>query len=143
MRAKTNKDFTKTNKDFTKTIKVQECFKYILCDYYTYLCYYGGRGGGKSESFFIPMDGVYFGATKEDFSLIGIHSANDLFSSRLNWSSGMGVKLNHKSLTFQEVEILYENPFNAGFMLVNLALWRERHLEEKLIDFFKTRDSLF
>ncbi|WQW68792.1 glycosyltransferase family 8 protein [Helicobacter pylori] len=97
--------------------------------------------GDISESFFIPMDGAYFGATKEDFSLIGIHSANDLFSSRLNWSRGMGVKLNHKSLTFQEVEILYENPFNAGFMLVNLALWRESHLEEKLIDFFKTRDE--
>lgn len=97
--------------------------------------------GDISESFFIPMDGAYFGATKEDFSLIGIHSANDLFSSRLNWSRGMGVKLNHKSLTFQEVEILYENPFNAGFMLVNLALWREHHLEEKLIDFFKTRDE--
>ncbi|GAA9300738.1 glycosyltransferase family 8 protein [Helicobacter pylori] len=94
-----------------------------------------------SESFFIPMDGAYFGATKEDFSLIGIHSANDLFLSRLNWSKGMGVKLNSKSLTFQEVEILYENPFNAGFMLVNLALWRECHLEEKLIDFFKTRDK--
>ncbi|GAA8131825.1 hypothetical protein HpDR130_04020 [Helicobacter pylori] len=41
---------TKTNKCITKTIKVQECFKYILGDYYTYLCYYGGRGGGKSES---------------------------------------------------------------------------------------------
>lgn len=41
---------TKTNKDFTKTIKVQECFKYILDNHYTYLCYYGGRGGGKSES---------------------------------------------------------------------------------------------
>lgn len=40
----------KTNKVFTKTIQVQECFKYILGDYYTYLCYYGGRGGGKSES---------------------------------------------------------------------------------------------
>ncbi len=93
--------------------------------------------GDISESFFIPMDGAYFGATKEDFSLIGIHNANDLFSSRLNWSRGMGVKLNHKSLTFQEIEILYENPFNAGFMLVNLALWRERHLEEKLIDFLK------
>ncbi|GAA8516613.1 glycosyltransferase family 8 protein [Helicobacter pylori] len=97
--------------------------------------------GDISESFFIPMDGAYFGVTKEDFSLIGIHSANDLFLSRLNWSRGMGVKLNHKSLTFQEVEILYENPFNAGFMLVNLALWRECHLEEKLIDFFETRDE--
>ncbi len=95
--------------------------------------------GDISESFFIPMDGEYFGATKEDYSLIDIHSANDLFLSRLNWSRGMGVKLNSKSLTFQETEILYENPFNAGFMLVNLALWRERHLEEKLIDFFKTR----
>ncbi|MFP6105817.1 phage terminase large subunit, partial [Helicobacter pylori] len=41
---------TKTNKDLTKTIKVQECFKYILDSHYTYLCYYGGRGGGKSES---------------------------------------------------------------------------------------------
>ncbi|UOR45753.1 hypothetical protein MPG31_04390 [Helicobacter pylori] len=40
----------KINKVFTKTIQVQECFKYILGDYYTYLCYYGGRGGGKSES---------------------------------------------------------------------------------------------
>lgn len=40
----------KTNKVFTKTIQIQECFKYILGDYYTYLCYYGGRGGGKSES---------------------------------------------------------------------------------------------
>ncbi len=35
--------------------------------------------GDISESFFIPMDGVYFGATKEDFSLIGIHNANDLY----------------------------------------------------------------
>ncbi len=93
--------------------------------------------GDISESFFIPMDKEYFGATKEDLSLVGIHSANDLFSSRLNWSRGMGVKLNRKSPTFQEVEILYQNPFNAGFMLVNLALWRECHLEEKLIDFLK------
>ncbi|WRB28107.1 glycosyltransferase family 8 protein [Helicobacter pylori] len=97
--------------------------------------------GDISESFFTPMDGAYFGATKEDLSLINIHSANDLFVSRLNWSKGMGVKLNHKSMSFQEVGILYENPFNAGFMLVNLALWRESHLEEKLIDFFKTRDE--
>ncbi|GAA7519795.1 glycosyltransferase family 8 protein [Helicobacter pylori] len=94
-----------------------------------------------SESFFIPVDGKYFGAVREDYSLIDIHSANDLFLSRLNWSKAMGVKLNSKSLTFQEVEILYENPFNAGFMLVNLALWRECHLEEKLIVFFKTRDK--
>ncbi|AFX89516.1 glycosyltransferase family 8 protein [Helicobacter pylori] len=99
--------------------------------------------GDISDSFFIPMDGEYFGAIKEDYSLIDIHSANDLFLSRLNWSRGMGVKLNSKSLTFQEVEILYENPFNAGFMLVNLALWREYYLEEKLIDFFKTRDEGF
>ncbi|KNX49190.1 lipopolysaccharide biosynthesis protein [Helicobacter pylori] len=97
--------------------------------------------GDISESFFVPMDGEYFGMVKEDYSLIDIHSANDLLLSRLDWSKGMGVKLNHKSLTFQEVEILYENPFNAGFMLVNLALWRECHLEEKLIDFFKTRDE--
>ncbi|WP_195743144.1 glycosyltransferase family 8 protein [Helicobacter pylori] len=97
--------------------------------------------GDISGSFFIPMDKEYFGATKEDLSLVGIHSANDLFSSRLNWSKGMGVKLNHKSPTFQEVEILYQNPFNVGFMLVNLALWRECHLEEKLIDFFKARDE--
>ncbi|GAA9010081.1 hypothetical protein BTM285_08480 [Helicobacter pylori] len=41
---------TRINKVSTKTIQVQECFKYILGDYYTYLCYYGGRGGGKSES---------------------------------------------------------------------------------------------
>ncbi len=94
--------------------------------------------GDISESFFIPMDGEYFGAIKEDYSLIDIYSANDLFLSRLNWTRGMGVKLSSKSLTFQEVEILYENPFNVGFMLVNLALWREHHLEEKLIDFFKT-----
>ena len=38
------------NRRIEKTIQVQHCFKHILDDRYTYLCYYGGRGGGKSES---------------------------------------------------------------------------------------------
>ncbi len=88
-----------------------------------------------SESFFIPLETHYFGAVREkDLIAINRNSAKDLYELRQMHAKTIGVADAFPNL--EEAQILFDNYFNAGFLALNLKLWREENLENQLITFF-------
>ncbi|MCQ2895818.1 glycosyltransferase family 8 protein [Helicobacter pylori] len=81
-----------------------------------------------SESFFIPLDGYYFGAAK-DFS-----SPKNLkhFQAEREREPRQKFSLYEHYLKEKDMKIICENHYNVGFLIVNLKLWRADHLEDKL-----------
>ncbi|WP_331459642.1 glycosyltransferase family 8 protein [Helicobacter pylori] len=88
-----------------------------------------------SESFFIPLESHYFGAVREkDLIAMDRNSAKDLYELRQMHAKSIGVADAFPDL--KEAQILFDNYFNAGFLALNLKLWREENLENQLIAFF-------
>ncbi|MCQ2854796.1 glycosyltransferase family 8 protein [Helicobacter pylori] len=88
-----------------------------------------------SESFFIPLETHYFGAVREkDLIAMNRNSAKDLYELRQMRAKTIGVADAFPNL--EEAQILFDNYFNAGFLALNLKLWREENLENQLIAFF-------
>ncbi|GAA8720340.1 HP0159 family lipopolysaccharide 1,6-glucosyltransferase [Helicobacter pylori] len=83
-----------------------------------------------SESFFIPLDGYYFGAAK-DFS-----SPKNLkhFQTEREREPRQKFSLYEHYLKEKDMQIICENHYNVGFLIVNLKLWRADKLEERLLD---------
>ncbi|MGL2855048.1 glycosyltransferase family 8 protein, partial [Helicobacter pylori] len=83
-----------------------------------------------SESFFIPLDGYYFGAAK-DFS-----SPKNLkhFQTEREREPRQKFSLYEHYLKEKDMQIICENHYNVGFLIVNLKLWHMDHLEERLLD---------
>ncbi|MFP6209206.1 glycosyltransferase family 8 protein [Helicobacter pylori] len=93
-----------------------------------------------SESFFIPLETHYFGAVREkDLIAINRNSAKDLYELRQMHAKSIGVAEAFPNL--EEAQILFENYFNAGFLVLNLKLWREENLENQLIGFFLLKNE--
>lgn len=93
-----------------------------------------------SESFFIPLETHYFGAVREkDLIAINRNSAKDLYELRQMHAKTIGVADAFPNL--EEVQILFDNYFNAGFLALNLKLWREENLENQLIGFFLLKNE--
>ncbi|ANH46477.1 lipopolysaccharide biosynthesis protein [Helicobacter pylori] len=91
--------------------------------------------GDISESFFIPLDDHYFGAVREkDLIAMDRNSAKDLHELRQMRAKSIGVANAFPNL--EEAQILFDNYFNAGFLALNLKLWRKENLENQLIGFF-------
>ncbi|WP_305868569.1 glycosyltransferase family 8 protein [Helicobacter pylori] len=93
-----------------------------------------------SESFFIPLETHYFGAVREkDLIAINRNSAKDLYELRQMHAKSIGVADAFPNL--EEAQILFDNYFNAGFLALNLKLWREENLENQLIAFFLLKNE--
>ncbi|QDY61138.1 lipopolysaccharide biosynthesis protein [Helicobacter pylori] len=93
-----------------------------------------------SESFFIPLGTHYFGAVREkDLIAINRNSAKDLYELRQMHAKSIGVADAFPNL--EEAQILFDNYFNAGFLALNLKLWREENLENQLIGFFLLKNE--
>ncbi|RKV18294.1 glycosyltransferase family 8 protein [Helicobacter pylori] len=93
-----------------------------------------------SESFFIPLETHYFGAVREkDLIAMDRNSAKDLYELRQMHAKSIGVADAFPNL--EEVQILFDNYFNAGFLALNLKLWREENLENQLIGFFLLKNE--
>ncbi|MCQ2948453.1 glycosyltransferase family 8 protein [Helicobacter pylori] len=93
-----------------------------------------------SESFFIPLESHYFGAVREkDLIAINRNSAKDLYELRQMRAKSIGVADAFPDL--KEAQILFDNYFNAGFLALNLKLWREENLENQLIGFFLLKNE--
>lgn len=83
-----------------------------------------------SESFFIPLDGYYFGAAK-DFSS---PKSPKHFQKEREREPRRAFSLYEHYLKEKDMKIIYESNYNAGFLIVNLKLWRADHLEERLLN---------
>ncbi len=83
-----------------------------------------------SESFFIPLDSYYFGAVK-DFS-----SPRSLkrFQIEREREPRQKFSLHEHYLKEKDMQIICENHYNVGFLIVNLKLWRADKLEERLLN---------
>ncbi|RVZ47108.1 glycosyltransferase family 8 protein [Helicobacter pylori] len=93
-----------------------------------------------SESFFIPLETHYFGAVREkDLIAINRNSAKDLYELRQMHAKSIGVADAFPNL--EEAQILFDNYFNAGFLVLNLKSWREENLENQLIGFFLLKNE--
>ncbi|GAA9861224.1 glycosyltransferase family 8 protein [Helicobacter pylori] len=93
-----------------------------------------------SESFFIPLETHYFGAVREkDLIAMDRNSAKDLYELRQMHAKTIGVADAFPNL--EEAQILFDNYFNAGFLALNLKLWREENLENQLIGFFLLKNE--
>ncbi|WQX81314.1 glycosyltransferase family 8 protein [Helicobacter pylori] len=93
-----------------------------------------------SESFFIPLETHYFGAVREkDLIAMNRNSAKDLYELRQMHAKTIGVADAFPNL--EEAQILFDNYFNAGFLALNLKLWREENLENQLIGFFLLKNE--
>ncbi|GAA7897806.1 glycosyltransferase family 8 protein [Helicobacter pylori] len=93
-----------------------------------------------SESFFIPLETHYFGAVREkDLIAMNRNSAKDLYELRQMHAKSIGVADAFPNL--EEAQILFDNYFNAGFLALNLKLWREENLENQLIAFFLLKNE--
>lgn len=93
-----------------------------------------------SESFFIPLETHYFGAVREkDLIAMDRNSAKDLYELRQMHAKTIGVADAFPNL--EEAQILFDNYFNAGFLALNLKLWREEKLENQLIGFFLLKNE--
>ncbi|GAA8631472.1 glycosyltransferase family 8 protein [Helicobacter pylori] len=96
--------------------------------------------GDISESFFIPLDDHYFGAVREkDLIAMNRNSAKDLYELRQMHAKTIGVADAFPNL--EEAQILFDNYFNAGFLALNLKLWRKENLENQLIGFFLLKNE--
>ncbi|MGL2474258.1 glycosyltransferase family 8 protein [Helicobacter pylori] len=83
-----------------------------------------------SESFFIPLDGYYFGAAK-DFSS---PKSPKHFQIEREKDPRQAFSLYEHYLKEKNMKILCENHYNVGFLIVNLKLWRADKLEERLLN---------
>ncbi|MGL2353550.1 glycosyltransferase family 8 protein [Helicobacter pylori] len=83
-----------------------------------------------SESFFIPLDGYYFGAAK-DFSS---PKSPKHFQTEREREPRREFSLYEHYLNESDMQIIYESNYNAGFLIANLKLWRADHLEERLLN---------
>ncbi len=93
-----------------------------------------------SESFFIPLETHYFGAVREkDLIAMDRNSAKDLYELRQMHAKSIGVADAFPNL--EEAQILFDNYFNAGFLVLNLKLWREENLQNQLIGFFLLKNE--
>ncbi|WQT23748.1 glycosyltransferase family 8 protein [Helicobacter pylori] len=93
-----------------------------------------------SESFFIPLETHYFWAVREkDLIAMDRNSAKDLYELRQMHAKSIGVANAFPNL--EEAQILFDNYFNAGFLALNLKLWREENLENQLIAFFIVKNE--
>ncbi|MGL2696316.1 glycosyltransferase family 8 protein [Helicobacter pylori] len=93
-----------------------------------------------SESFFIPLESHYFGAVREkDLIAMDRNSAKNLYELRQMRAKSIGVADAFPDL--EEAQILFDNYFNAGFLALNLKLWREENLENQLIAFFIVKNE--
>lgn len=96
--------------------------------------------GDISESFFIPLDDHYFGAVREkDLIAMNRNSAKDLYELRQMHAKSIGVADAFPNL--KEAQILFDNYFNAGFLALNLTLWRKEDLENQLVGFFLLKNE--
>ncbi|TPI08541.1 glycosyltransferase family 8 protein [Helicobacter pylori] len=96
--------------------------------------------GDISESFFIPLGDHYFGAVREkDLIAMNRNSAKDLYELRQMRAKTIGVADAFPDL--KEAQILFDNYFNAGFLALNLKLWRKENLENQLIAFFLLKNE--
>ncbi|WP_033612769.1 HP0159 family lipopolysaccharide 1,6-glucosyltransferase [Helicobacter pylori] len=83
-----------------------------------------------SESFFIPLDSYYFGAAKDFSSPKNIKH----FQTEREREPRQKFSLYEHYLKEKDMQIICENHYNVGFLIVNLKLWRMDHLEERLLD---------
>ncbi|WP_120804141.1 glycosyltransferase family 8 protein [Helicobacter pylori] len=83
-----------------------------------------------SESFFIPLDGYYFGAAKDFSSLKNLKH----FQTIREREPRQKFSLYEHYLKEKDMKIICENHYNVGFLIVNLKLWRADHLEDKLFN---------
>ncbi|EKE93016.1 glycosyltransferase family 8 protein [Helicobacter pylori] len=83
-----------------------------------------------SESFFIPLDDYYFGAAKDFAS----DKSPKHFQIAREKDPRQAFSLYEHYLNESDMQIIYESNYNAGFLVVNLKLWRADHLEERLLD---------
>ncbi|WQX36466.1 glycosyltransferase family 8 protein [Helicobacter pylori] len=83
-----------------------------------------------SGSFFIPLDGYYFGAAKDFAS----DKSPKHFQIAREKDPRQAFSLYEHYLNESDMQIIYESNYNAGFLVVNLKLWRADHLEERLLD---------
>ncbi len=83
-----------------------------------------------SESFFIPLDGYYFGAAK-DFSS---PKSPKHFQTERERAPRQAFFLYEHYLEEKDMKIICENHYNVGFLIVNLKLWRADRLEEHLLN---------
>ncbi|GAA7666298.1 glycosyltransferase family 8 protein [Helicobacter pylori] len=96
--------------------------------------------GDISESFFISLETHYFGAVREkDLIAMNRNSAKDLYELRQMHAKSIGVADAFPNL--EEAQILFDNYFNAGFLALNLKLWRKENLENQLIAFFLLKNE--
>ncbi len=83
-----------------------------------------------SESFFIPLDGYYFGAAKDFAS----PKSPKHFQTEREKDPRQAFSLYEHYLNESDMQIIYESNYNAGFLIVNLKLWRADDLEERLLN---------
>ncbi|QQW77296.1 glycosyltransferase family 8 protein [Helicobacter pylori] len=83
-----------------------------------------------SESFFIPLDGYYFGAAKDFAS----DKSPKHFQIAREKDPRQAFSLYEHYLKEKDMKIIYENHYNVGFLIVNLKLWHMDHLEERLLN---------
>ncbi|MFP6011996.1 glycosyltransferase family 8 protein [Helicobacter pylori] len=83
-----------------------------------------------SESFFIPLDSYYFGAAKDFAS----DKSPKHFQIAREKDPRKTFSLYEHYLNESDMQIIYESNYNAGFLVVNLKLWRADHLEERLLN---------
>ncbi len=83
-----------------------------------------------SESFFIPLDDYYFGAAKDFAS----DKSPKHFQIAREKDPRQAFSLYEHYLNESDMQIIYESNYNAGFLIVNLKLWRADHLEERLLN---------
>ncbi len=83
-----------------------------------------------SESFFIPLDGYYFGAAKDFAS----PKSPKHFQTERERAPRQVFSLYEHYLNESDMQTIYESNYNAGFLIVNLKLWRADRLEERLLN---------
>ncbi len=88
-----------------------------------------------SESFFIPLDGYYFGATKDFAS----PKSPKHFQTERERASRQAFSLYEHYLNESDMQTIYENHYNVGFLIVNLKLWRADDLEERLLNLIRQK----
>ncbi len=88
-----------------------------------------------SGSFFIPLDGYYFGAAKDFAS----DKSPKHFQIAREKDPRQAFSLYEHYLKEKDIKILYENHYNVGFLVVNLKLWRADRLEERLLDLVRQK----
>ncbi len=83
-----------------------------------------------SGSFFIPLDGYYFGAAKDFAS----DKSPKHFQIAREKDPRQAFSLYEHYLNESDMQTIYESNYNAGFLVVNLKMWRADHLEERLLN---------